>query len=174
MRTRSNLSFAPLAALLCVTVTVAGCAQPASESKTAGGGSSAEVHEHPSKGPHGGVLVELGNEQYHAELVHDKEAGSVIVYVLDSAAKAAVPIDASEVTINLSHDGEAEQFTLTASPESGEDAGKSSKFTSTEAELATELDHDHVEAQVVVSVDGKQYRGKVSHAHEGDDHDHDH
>lgn len=27
-------------------------------------------HAHPSHGPHGGDLIELGNEEYHAELVH--------------------------------------------------------------------------------------------------------
>ena len=27
-------------------------------------------HAHPTHGPHGGDLIELGNEEYHAELVH--------------------------------------------------------------------------------------------------------
>lgn len=51
-----------------------------------------------------GDLVELGNEEFHAEVVHG-EAGSVTVYILDSAAKVTVPIDATELTINVSHDG---------------------------------------------------------------------
>ncbi|HQZ69109.1 MAG TPA: hypothetical protein PLY87_28675, partial [Planctomycetaceae bacterium] len=58
-------------------------------------------HAHPSEGPHHGDLVELGNEEFHAEVVHG-EAGSVTVYILDSAAKVAVPIDATELTINVS------------------------------------------------------------------------
>jgi hypothetical protein len=35
--------------------------------------------------------VELGNEEYHVEVTHD--AASVTLYVLDSSAKKAVPID---------------------------------------------------------------------------------
>ena len=50
-------------------------------------------HAHPSEGPHQGDLVELGNEEFHAEVVHG-EGGSVSVYILDSGAKAAVPVDA--------------------------------------------------------------------------------
>ena len=65
--------------------------------------STVEVHSHPSEGPHHGTLVELGKEEFHAELVHD--AKSVVIYILDSVAKNAVPIDASEVIVNLLHDG---------------------------------------------------------------------
>jgi hypothetical protein len=64
-----------------------------------------DEHAHPNEGPHHGDLVELGNEEYHAEVVHG-EAGSVTVYILDSAAKVAVPIEAAELMINISHDGE--------------------------------------------------------------------
>ena len=51
-----------------------------------------DVHAHPSEGPHHGTLVELGNEEFHAEVVHDDK--SVTVYVLDAGATKAVPIDA--------------------------------------------------------------------------------
>lgn len=59
--------------------TLSGCAEPSSD------GQFSEVsehdneqatedphagHAHPSHGPHGGDLIELGNEEYHAELVH--------------------------------------------------------------------------------------------------------
>jgi hypothetical protein len=61
-----------------------------------------EGHAHPSEGPHHGDLVELGNEEFHAEVVHG-DAGSVTVYILDSSAKTAVPIDATELAINISN-----------------------------------------------------------------------
>jgi len=67
-------------------------------------------HAHPGEGPHHGDLVELGNEEYHAEVVHG-EGGSVSVYILDSAAKSAVPIDATELTINIT---KANMLTMTA------------------------------------------------------------
>ncbi len=42
------------------------------------------------------------------------------IYILDSAAKTAVPIDAQELVINLVHDGKPEQFKLAASPDAGD------------------------------------------------------
>ena len=97
---------------------------------------------HATKGPHGGSLIELGEEEYHAEFVHDDKAGSVTVYILDSAAKASVPIEAAEVTINLKHEGRGEQFKLAASANAGDATGKSSRFASTEAELVKDLDRE--------------------------------
>ncbi|MCE2751496.1 MAG: hypothetical protein LW720_06355 [Pirellula sp.] len=38
-----------------------------------------EIHAHPSEGPHHGSLVELGKEEFHAELVHDSK--SVTIYI---------------------------------------------------------------------------------------------
>jgi len=130
---------------------------------------------HPEEGPHHGSLIELGNEEYHAELVHDDASGTVTIYLLDSSAKLSVPIDATSVFVNLSHDGNAEQFELVASPQSADLSGKSSRFVSTDAELAEDLDHEGAEAKLVVTIGGKQYRGTIEHDHEHDeDHDHDH
>ena len=42
-------------------------------------------HGHSEKGPHGGGIVELGDEEYHAEIVVDHDTESVAVYVLESA-----------------------------------------------------------------------------------------
>ena len=133
------------------------------------------LHFHPTEGPHQGELVELGNEEYHAELVHDDAAGIVTAYVLDSSAKLAVPISATEILVNLSHDGHAEQFALAASPQSSDPSGKSSRFVSTNAELAEDLDNDAVTAQLVVKIRGKQYRGAIGHGHDhGEGHHHEH
>ena len=129
---------------------------------------TADPHVHPTEGPHHGMLIELGNEEYHAELVHDEAAGSVTVYLLDASGQKAVPIAASELQLNLSHDGEAKQFTLPASPEATDPSGMASRFSSSDAELAEELDHEHSAAQLVVSIEGKQYRGAIQHDHEGD------
>lgn len=126
---------------------------------------SGHEHAHASVGPHGGSLIELGNEEYHAELVHDDDAGTVTIYLLDSAAKSSVPIDAAEVMINLKHDGRGEQFKVASSADQGDPAGKSSRFTSSDAELAADLDHEGAEPQLVVAINGKQYRGVISHEH---------
>ncbi|MBN8604927.1 MAG: hypothetical protein J0M26_28260 [Planctomycetes bacterium] len=129
-----------------------------------------EVHSHPTEGPHHGTLIELGKEEYHAELVHDDK--TVTIYILDSAAKAAVPIDAQELVINLVHAGKPEQFKLAASPDAGDPSGKSSRFSLQDAELIVELEHDHAAAKLSVLIGGKSYRGDIKHNHEGHDHAH--
>ncbi len=130
-----------------------------------------DEHAHPSEGPHHGDLVELGNEDFHAEVVHG-EGGSVSVYILDSAAKAAVPIDATELTINITHDGNAEQFKLLADRDASDPEGKSSHFSLKDEELAKDLDNHDTAAKLVVMIDGKSYSGKIEHDHDAD-HKHD-
>lgn len=162
----------------CSIALLAGCGEiregglPASAPAETAPSATADVHNHPSEGPHHGGLIELGNEEYHAELVHDEAAGTVTIYLLDSAAKAAVPINAKELQINLSHDGKAEQFNLAASPDSSDPAGKASRYVSSDAKLAELLDLEGVEAQLVVSIGEKQYRGAIEHDHEHEGHNH--
>jgi len=120
---------------------------------------------HPAHGPHEGSLIELGNEEYHAELVHDEATGTITVYVLDSSAKKAVPIEAAELHVNLDHDGESQQFTLTASPAADDLPGTASRFVSTSGELDEQLDHEESSAQLVVMIGGKQFRGAIHHDH---------
>lgn len=172
-------------------------------------------HAHPTHGPHGGDLIELGNEEYHAELVHphvhdddahpdgeaahdddddahhndasdgeghDKDEEShhkngdhdetshehagITIYILDGTAKNAVAIEASEITLNLTHDGKPEQFKLAAMPQTVDPEGRSSRFASAEKGL---LEHfheaEHVEGALVLSIGGKSFRGKLAHSH---------
>ena len=128
----------------------------------------ADVHAHASEGPHHGVLVELGKEEYHVEVTHD--ATSVTLYVLDSSAKQPVPIDASQVTINVLHDGAPEQFVLPASPDAADPAGSSSRFTLNDAELVGHLDDVSSAPKLSLTIAGTPYRGEIKHAHDGHDH----
>lgn len=127
-----------------------------------------EKHDHPSKGPHGGALVELGNEEYHAEMVHDEKAGKVTVFLLDSAGKQAVPISARDLTVNIRRSGKPAQYRLKAAPLEGEEQGKCSAFASSDKELLEHLDAEGVEARLRVSINGKSYSGKLEHSHEHD------
>ncbi|MCO6435964.1 MAG: hypothetical protein J5J06_02625 [Phycisphaerae bacterium] len=165
--------------LLMALTVAAGCNQNASGPAVPpvnGGEGHADhaEHAHATVGPHGGDLIELGNEEYHAELLHDERAGTVTIYILDAHAKAAVPIDATELTINLKHDGQAEQFKLAASPDAGDPPGESSRFTSSDAELGEDLEHEGAEPQLVVTINGKQYRGKIEHGDHGHEGGHKH
>lgn len=150
--------------------TMAGCD---SQTATSPGSSSHEGeahHDHGTTGPHGGPLIELGGGNYHAELVSDESSGAISVYLLDASAAKAVAIEAESVAINLTHDGQAEQFSLAADPEANDGEGLSSRFTSNDADLKDELKHHDAQAQLVVAIEGRQFRGKIEHDH---DHDHD-
>jgi hypothetical protein len=160
----------PMALLLAVALST-GCNsetnEPAAKSANAEAGHA--EHDHPTTGPHGGEIIELGNEEYHAELTHENEA---VVYLLDGSAKAAAPVDAAEVTINLSHDDKGEQFRLAASRDASDPEGKSSRFSSADAELLKDLQEGHAEVALVITIDGKQYRGTLEHEHGEEGHEH--
>ena len=160
---RSFGSFAVCLALSVMFVGLAGCDGP--QRKPDG---SAAVHNHPTKGPHGGSLIELGDEQYHVEMIHDDAAGVVTFYVLDASAKKAVPISAAEVVLNLKHAGKPEQFKIAAQADTGDPAGQSSRFVSKDKELAEDLDAEGADAELVLSIDNTQFRGKIAHHHDGD------
>lgn len=157
-----------------------GCGGPTDNGSNAGADAphadAADDHSedaHPSHGPHEGDLIELGDEEYHAEVVHNHDNDSVTIYILDSAIKNAVAIESKEIVVNLQHDGKGEQFKLAASPEQADAEGTSSRFVSTDKEFAEELDHNHGDATLVVTIKGKQYRGKINHDHAGHEgHDH--
>lgn len=170
-----RIQLSPLSHIACLLSFLAmGCnnASAPNATPTSNGSSpAAAVHDHPSEGPHHGDLVELGNEEYHAEIVHGA-GGEVTVYILDGKAATAVPIDAAEVTINLTHDGKAEQFKLAASPDASDPSGKSSRFTLKDEELAGDLDQKATKARIAVQIDGKSFSGGIEHHHEGDGHAH--
>jgi hypothetical protein len=132
----------------------------AAEPPAADGG---HAHEHPSEGPHGGHLIELGSEQYHAELLHDDATGKVTVYILDGAAKEEVAIDQTAITINMVVDGKPSQFSLGAVG----DSAQISQFEITENDLLEALEDEQATGRLNVTIAGKPYIGKIEH------HDHD-
>ncbi len=122
--------------------------------------------DHSEEDHHHDSLIELGDDEYHAEVVHDGTAGSLTICMLDSSGKLAAPIVATELLINLSQDGQAEQFTLLASPQTSDPAGQSSRFASSDPKLSEALDQEGTDAQLVVTIGDKQYRGAMHHDHD--------
>ena len=82
-----------------------------------------------------------------------------------------MPIDAEEITVNVSHDGKPEQFKLAARPDEDDPEGQSSRFVSDDKELGEHLHEEGADARLVVKIASKSYNGKISHEH---DHDPDH
>ena len=132
-----------------------------------------DEHAHPTEGPHHGMLVELGNENYHAEVVHDDEAGTLVVYLLDSAAKDAVFSEAPEVVINIKKGDQPLQFKLGGLKKDGQPEGKFSEYSLVEPELLKALHDEASTAKLSITIDGKPYSGEVSHEdHAAHDHAH--
>jgi hypothetical protein len=79
-----------------------GCNRSANHSQTkpAGDESAEHDHEHHHHGPHNGHMMELGDEEFHAEWTHD-ESGKVTFYILDSEAKKDVPVSADKIVIDV-------------------------------------------------------------------------
>src|SRR5258708_36748143 len=63
-------------------------------------------HHHADKGPHGGALVAIGQDDAHLEIVLDGETGTLTAYVLDGAAEKAVAVKQQnlQLAITLEHD----------------------------------------------------------------------
>lgn len=142
-------------------------AQPTMQNKPQ---KSGHVHAHPTEGPHHGSLIELGREDYHAELVHDDATDTVTIYMLDGAAKDAVAIDAKQLTLNLLVGGKPQQFQLAARPQPTDPEGKCSAFGSTSEPMCKALDAKGTTGRLNVEVVGKMYVGKLgghthNHAH---------
>lgn len=130
-----------------------------------------DTHEHPQEGPHHGHLIELGDEEYHVELLHDDESGKVSIYVLDASAKEEVKISAADVTLNIVVAGTPRQFKLNAV---GASDGGPSQFEIVDKDLLEALEGtERTNARLSLSIDGKPYTGKIEH-HAHGEHDHDH
>ncbi|OYW20427.1 MAG: hypothetical protein B7Z55_07285 [Planctomycetales bacterium 12-60-4] len=131
----------------------------------------APAHAHPEKGPHGGPLLELGDEEYHGEVLLDEKAGTMTFYVLDSAAKEVVPIEAKEILFNLKHSGKPIQYKLPAVPAKTDPEGLASCFQLKSPSLVHALHHKDHGARVALKIKGKSYTAKYDLEH---DHDHKH
>ncbi|MBL8829123.1 MAG: hypothetical protein JNM18_19225 [Planctomycetaceae bacterium] len=156
-----------LVVIVMIGFSVVGCGGPAG-STAAKHDDHGHAHDHPSQGPHAGELIELGKEEYHAELIHDDATHTITIYVLDGAAKAGVPIEATELALNLLVEGKPQQFKLPAKPATGDPAGKSSCFALTDQALCTALDTPKTTGRLNLTIAGKSYVGKISA------HDHNH
>jgi hypothetical protein len=89
-------------------------------------------HEHQA--PHGGALIELGEEFAHVELVCEPASGALRLYVLDGEAQRGVRIAQSEVILRIAsaQPQRAAPLELRLAPVenalTGETAGDTSEF----------------------------------------------
>ena len=136
--------------------------------KAHGHGDADHAHAETAKGPHGGRLIELGdNEQYRAELLDNESKHMLTVYLLDTADKP-VAINQGKIVVKLFEDGAFVDHELKAVG----DTGSASEFSIVDEELVEHLDHSRGRLSVVIA--GKEYVGVIEkHDHDHDDEGHD-
>jgi hypothetical protein len=125
-----------------------------------------QPHQH-EEGPHGGHLVELGEEEYHAEVVLDPKTSKITLYVLDSSAKKAAPIDAKEIQLELTIGGQPKSFSAKAVADKGDPPNKSSRFEVADSpEIKANIkDEEDLKGSVTATIGAKAYSGKIVHEH---------
>ena len=126
-------------------------------------------HDHAHLGPNGGDIVEIGEEEYHAEWTHDHDSGLVTVFILDKDMKKEVPIEAAEIEIATKvADGE-KTYKLAATNASEGDNPTASRFALEDKTLMTILDAAGTEgtaATLNLTIAGKPYAAKFEqHEH---------
>ena len=125
-------------------------------------------HGHHEHGPHDGHVLELGDHEYHAEVVMDAATKKVTVYILGHELSESHAIDAAELTLTLDHDGKEHEVTLVAVPQEGDPEGKSSRFEVADDPIIKEhvADIEELHGHLTVPVDGKLLEAEISHDHE--------
>jgi hypothetical protein len=133
--------------------------------KAAGGH---DDHDHGA-GPHGGAIVELGADEYHAEVVVDTKSHALRVYLLGPDAKTATPVAATEVTIKTEDN---QSLSLKAKPQDGDVAGKASLFELADEKAVDDLAKaGYLHGSLQMEIDGKPFRGDVDAHFDGSSHD---
>jgi YHS domain-containing protein len=114
--------------------------------------------EHAHKpGGHGGSIVEIGRDNYHAEAVFGKD-GVVRVYTLGKDEAVVLEVEAQELIAYARADGDAEaqEFPLKPVRRSGDAEGKVSQFVGS---LPVALRGKRVEVTVPsIRIEGVRYR----------------
>ena len=118
-------------------------------------------HDHPSEGPHGGRLIELGHDhKYHAELVEDDHAQTVIVYTLDEHFRE-LAIAEPTLTLHLTGSDQPTAFELRGETNGRE--GGYSRFVSTDTSLVQMLAGGaKLSGKLRVTIDGVPYVGRIA------------
>ncbi len=116
-----------------------------------------EVHHHEHKPLHGGTPVELGQEEYHLELVLDTASGKMQAYVMDGELENFIRITNEAFEVSAKIPAQTETLTFKAVPNSatGEKVGDTSLFETQADWLKTTRQFDAVLKQIIIR--GKTY-----------------
>lgn len=122
-------------------------------------------HAHPSKAPHGGEILELGADEYHAELVVDEKEHVVAVYILDGAAQGEVAIDAPYLNVNVRIGGKPVQHRLNPVRPAGQTEGPTACFALQSESLMKSLHTPGANPRLTLRIGKKAYVARIAHSH---------
>ena len=133
--------------------------------------STAYAHEHHP--PHQGVLIVLGKEFAHLELVLDKTTGTVSAYSLDGEVENAEPLKQAQIVLKITpkNGGAAFDLALKAveNPLTGETVGNTSEFKG-QSDALKDLDK-FAGVITAISTKGADFKDVAFDFPEGNDHD---
>lgn len=92
---------------------------------------NAEEHGHKA-GAHGGIMISLGRDSYHAEAVFEK-GGVLRLYTLGKEESRVIDVEKQTLRgfVKAEGESEAEQFSLESEPQDGDAEGRTSQFVGT-------------------------------------------
>lgn len=110
--------------------------------------SFAEEHAKPA---HGGIILEVGEEAAHIELVHDAKAGKVTLYIMGADAKTPLALKEAP-KLNLKTEKGNAQIAM---------KGSASTFEATDDALKS----DPLKGRISLTVADKQYNVDIKDEH---------
>lgn len=180
---RKVVMFSALLALAAVSATVlVGCSDSGRDAASAAStdttpptqptakktGSEAEAEHAHKPGDHGGIIIEIGRDNYHAEAVFEK-GGVLRLYTLGKDEAKIQEVEAQTLTGYVKPEGDSEStsFTLRSVPQPGDAEGKTSQFV---ANLPKDLAGKSLEVTIPsIRIAGERFRlgfKSVSAAHD--------
>ncbi len=173
-----------LSTLLAVAAVLVGCSEsgknasapvnsdtpPSTQTAAKKPGSDAEGEHAHKPGEHGGIIVEIGRDNYHAEAVFEK-GGVLRLYTLGKDEAKIQEVESQTLTGYVKPEGgtEATSFEFRPVPQPGDAEGKTSLFV---AKLPKELAGKNLEVTIPsIRIGGERFRlgfKSVSAAHDED------
>lgn len=131
---------------------------PVSSSAVAPTAAPAADEEHGHKpGAHGGIMISLGRDSYHAEAVFEK-GGMLRLYTLGKDESRVIDVEKQTLKgfVKAEGDAEAHPFTLEAEPQDGDAEGRTSQFLGTLPKGLWGMNLDVTVPNIVIS--GERFR----------------
>ena len=158
-----GLPFIVLALTGLALFAVVGCSEPRSKApphstttSDKDGSEAKEEHAH-KPGEHGGIIVEIGRDNYHAEAVFEK-GGVLRLYTLGKDEAKIQEVESQTLTGYVKRQGSSESTAITfrTVPQSGDAKGKTSQFI---ANLPRDLAGKRLEVTIPsIRIAGERFR----------------